>query len=135
MVARMGRARHVVLLTASADESDMYRWWLESSGYCVSVVLDVPTACDVATSGCLDVLVIDAVFVHADASIRLPELLRALAHRRGFGLITLSGYLTDAWPRQRADGHICLLKPCPPLELSQQIEQLLSESGSPPPRP
>ena len=123
----MVRARHVVLLNATSDESDMYAWWLESSGYCVSVVRDGPGVWRLATTDLLDVLVIDAMFAFSETGVQLPEPLKALSRRCGFGIITLSGYLPPC-PPEPPPREICILKPCLPPQLSERIDQLLSGS-------
>ena len=124
----MPRPPHVLLLNATPDESDMYAWWLEKSGYCVSVVRDVAAVSRVAASSVLDVLVIDAMFAHPDTHTRLPEVLRTLSRRHGFSIITLSGYLPDSCAPQAGVGETCILKPCLPPHLSASIEYALWNS-------
>ena len=133
--SRMDCARHVVLLNATRDESDMYAWWLESSGYDVSIVRDIPAVCRLADAGLLDVLVIDAMYSHNGTSVRLPELLTALSHRRGFRIITLSGYPNRECSSLHSGDEICLGKPCLPPDLSERIEQMLSDPRRAPTAP
>ena len=72
----------------------------------------------------LDVLVIDSVYA---APCRRTELMRRwsrLAHRDHLPIVVLSGYLTDAHNSARGDGEVCLLKPCPPQQLTSSIAHL-----------
>jgi DNA-binding response OmpR family regulator len=108
--------RHVVLLNATADESEMYACWLELCRYRVSVVRELPDACDLAAHETVDVVVIDAIFAFRGGDAHFQEL-RRLSTRCGFSILTLSGFA----PR----GENVILKPFLPAQLTEAIDKLL----------
>ena len=123
---------HVLLLNASHDESDMYALWLEWCGYRVTIAPDLAVARRIAREETVDVLVIDACF---GASYRRDEFERrwtGLTHRGELATVVLSGYGTDApWLAPAGAHRACVLKPCPPQQLSRYIDELLPPGPAP----
>jgi DNA-binding response OmpR family regulator len=122
---RVGTPAHILLLTASPDESDMYAFWLQSCGYRVSVAKDRASARRLTRGQGVDVLVIDALFAPAKRA-EVARRWRRLAHQHSLSIVMLSGYLPGDDRYVPGAGELCLLKPCLPHQLSGWIEQLLS---------
>ena len=117
-----------MLLNAILDESEMYQVGLQSCGFRVTIARDVASARRILRREAVDVLVIDSLY---ETHYRRAEFVRRwsrLAHRDRLPILVLSGYLTDApWATPSA-AEVCLLKPCPPNELTSSIARLLEMS-------
>jgi DNA-binding response OmpR family regulator len=121
----MGSGAHVLLLTASDDESEMYAVYLESCGYRVTVAQNAASARRIARSGSVQVLVIDALFGAGSPRTELTGRWSNLAQRSQLPIVVLSGYLPGAKQPSRTD-QLGVFKPCLPDQLSSHIERLLS---------
>jgi DNA-binding response OmpR family regulator len=112
----------VLLVDDSADDSEMYRQFLQRRGYVVAVASDGEEAVTRALNGTFDIVVLDIELPKLDG-IQVVTLLRSYTSTSRLPVVTLSAQTGEAVRAAALDAgaDLALEKPLPPEDLESAI--------------